>query len=103
MQSANGDVDRSLGLVQNVPFTIADIVLYLQVHVIRHAAYDILLGRPFDVLTKSIVKNFTNEEQTLTIVCPNTGATATVPTIARGRARFRASDAGHPLGQPALA
>ena len=103
MQSANGDVDRSLGLVRNVPFAIADIVLYLQVHVIRHAAYDILLGRPFDVLTKSIVKNFTNEEQTLTIVCPNTGATATVPTIARGRARFRASDAGHPLGQPALA
>ncbi|EIW51315.1 uncharacterized protein TRAVEDRAFT_54667 [Trametes versicolor FP-101664 SS1] len=67
MQSANGDVDRSLGLVRNVPFCVADIVLYLQVHVIRNAAYDILLGRPFDVLTKSVVKNFENEDQTLTI------------------------------------
>ncbi|KAI0369557.1 hypothetical protein BV20DRAFT_903556, partial [Pilatotrama ljubarskyi] len=58
MISANGEVDSSLGLVRNVPFCVADIVLYLQVHVIRHAAYDMLLGRPFDVLTKSVVKNF---------------------------------------------
>ncbi|EIW51292.1 uncharacterized protein TRAVEDRAFT_137632 [Trametes versicolor FP-101664 SS1] len=92
MQSANGDVDRSLGLVRNVPFCVADIVLYLQVHVIRNAAYDILLGRPFDVLTKSVVKNFENEDQTLTIVCPNTGQTATIPTVPRGAARFRGPD-----------
>lgn len=99
MQSANGEVDKSLGLVRNVPFCVADIVLYLQVHVIRNAAYDILLGRPFDVLTRSVVKNFSNAEQTLTIVCPNTDRVATVPTLARGRARFRASDPEHPLGQ----
>ena len=79
------------------------ITLFLQIHVIRNAAYDILLGRPFDVLTKSVVKNYSNESQTLTLVCPNTQAVVTVPTLARGRARFRASDAGHPLGQPALA
>ncbi|KAL7281404.1 hypothetical protein ACG7TL_004717 [Trametes sanguinea] len=54
MQSANGEVDKSLGLVRNVPFAVADIVLYLQIHVIRNAAYDMLLGRPFDVLTKSV-------------------------------------------------
>ncbi|KAI9060949.1 hypothetical protein FKP32DRAFT_1576974, partial [Trametes sanguinea] len=73
MISANGEVDKSLGLVRNVPFCVADIVLYLQVHVIRNAAYDMLLGRPFDVLTKSVVKNFENEDQTITIRCPNTG------------------------------
>ncbi|KAI0958351.1 hypothetical protein AcV7_004191 [Taiwanofungus camphoratus] len=67
MQSANGEVDRSLGLVRNVPFQIDEVVLYLQAHIIQNAAYDILLGRPFDVLTQSIVKNFANEEQTITI------------------------------------
>ncbi|OBZ76104.1 hypothetical protein A0H81_03920 [Grifola frondosa] len=40
MQSANGEVDQSLGLVRNVPFQVSDIVLYLQIHVIRQAAYE---------------------------------------------------------------
>lgn len=92
MQSANGEVDQSLGLVRNVPFCVANIVLYLQMHVIRAAAYDILLGRPFDVLTRSVVKNFHNEDQTITIKCPNTGTIATIPTIARGSAQFRPSN-----------
>ncbi|OBZ72850.1 hypothetical protein A0H81_07005 [Grifola frondosa] len=42
--SANGEVRPVLGLVRNVPFQVFDIVLYLQIHVIRQAAYDILLG-----------------------------------------------------------
>ncbi|CDO68128.1 hypothetical protein BN946_scf184995.g5 [Trametes cinnabarina] len=75
MVSANGEVDSSLGLV----------------HVIRNAAYDLLLGRPFDVLTKSVVKNFNNEDQTITISCPNTGQVATIPTIKRTSGRFRGS------------
>ncbi len=90
MQSANGEVDQSLGLVCNVPFQVGDIILYLQIHVICAAAYDILLGRPFDVLTKSIVRNFFDENQTVTIVCPNTGRIATIPTIPRGPPRVRA-------------
>lgn len=94
MQSANGEVDRSLGLIRNVPFRIGEIVLYLQAHVIRNAAYDILLGRPFDVLTQSVVKNFADENQTITILCPNTGETVTIPTYARGRSRGQQ----HPFG-----
>ncbi|OBZ73904.1 hypothetical protein A0H81_06075 [Grifola frondosa] len=39
-ESANGEVDQSLGLVRNVPFQVSDIVLYLQIHVIRQAAYE---------------------------------------------------------------
>ncbi|KAF9797582.1 hypothetical protein IEO21_10855 [Rhodonia placenta] len=81
MQSVNGEVDRSLGLIRNVPFRIGEIVLYLQAHVIRNAAYDILLGRPFDVLMQSVVKNFADKNQTITILCPNTGETVTIPTI----------------------
>lgn len=92
MQSANGDVDRSLGLARNVTFQIGDLTLYLQVHVIREAAYDILLGRPFDVLTESVVRNYRNEDQTITLHCPNSGIVSTIPTIARGNPRFRMKD-----------
>lgn len=89
MQSANGSISPSLGLARNVPFRIGDITLYLQVHVVRNPAYDILLGRPFDVLTQSVVRNFPDENQTITICDPNTGKVATVPTVPRGPPRSR--------------
>jgi hypothetical protein len=84
MESANGSVNPSLGLARNVPFLIGPITVYLQVHVIRSPAYDILLGRPFDVLTESIVRNFKNEDQTITVHDPNSEQVATIPTIGRG-------------------
>jgi len=84
MESANGTYDWSLGLARNVPFLIGTITLYLQVHVIRSPSYEILLGRPFDVLTESVIRNYTNEDQTITITDPNTDAQCTVPTFARG-------------------
>lgn len=83
MQSANGEVNPSLGLARNVPFRIGNITFYLQVHVIHTPAYDVLLGRPFDTLTSSIVRNFTNEDQTITIRDPNTGQRVTVPTFSK--------------------
>src|SRR6266545_6927617 len=89
MQSVNGTVDESLGLARNVAFLIGEkIVLYMQVHVIRDPTYDILLGRPFDVLTESIVRNYRNEEQTITITDPNTGRMVTIPTVPRGPPRY---------------
>ena len=84
MQSANGTVDKSLGLARNIPCRIGDITLYLQIHVIRDPAYDILMGRPFDVLTESIVRNYANEDQTITICDPNSGEVTTIPTLPRG-------------------
>jgi hypothetical protein len=87
IQSANGEVNKSLGLARNVPMRIGEITLYVQIHVIQSPAYDILLGRPFDILTESIVRNFTNEDQTITLRDPNSGICAMVPTSARGRPR----------------
>ena len=89
MQSANGEVDPTLGLARNVPFRLGDITLYFQVHVVRQAAYDLLMGRPFDVLTASIVRNYNNAEQTVTIHCPNTGRVTTIPTLPRRPPQFR--------------
>ena len=73
MQSANGKVDQSLGLARNIPFQIGPITLFLQAHVLCAPAYQVLLGRPFDVLTQSVVKNLSEEYQMLTIKDPNTG------------------------------
>ena len=73
MQSANGNVDQSLGLAHNVPAKIGEITLYLQIHVIKSPAYNILLGHPFDVLMKKTIKNFANENQTITISDSNMG------------------------------
>ena len=47
------------------------------------------MGRPFDVLTRSVVRNFDNEEQTITITDPNSGKVYTIPTVARGPPRFQ--------------
>ena len=85
MQSANGSLDWPLGLARNVPFTIGDITLYMQVHIISNPPYNILLGRPFEVLTQCVTRNFRNEDQTITITDPNSGQCSTIPTFPRGR------------------
>ena len=56
-------------------------MLFLQMHVIQEAAYDVLLGRPFDVLTESVVRNYEDENQTITIWDPNSGKIITILTL----------------------
>ena len=93
MQSANGNLDQSLGFARNIPFQIGAITMYLLVHVFSSPAYDVLLGRPFDVLTESVVRNFANEDQTITIQDPNTGKCISVPTRPRS---CKAQKCNHP-------
>ena len=85
MQSANKQVEKSLGLSRNVPFVFGDIALYLQVHIINDPAYKVLLGRPFDALTESCIQNTRDGGQMITIKDPNTGHRSTIPTYERGR------------------
>lgn len=86
MQSANGQLKKSVGLARNVPFLFGDIPVYLQVHIIDQPAYDVLLGRPFDVLTESLVENRKDGSQTITIRDPNADPPrrCSIPTFARG-------------------
>ena len=58
-------------------------------HVIHDPAYDILLKRPFDVLTESVARNFRNEDQTITIKDPNNGMIITILTMPRSLARHQ--------------
>ena len=46
--------------------------------------YNVLLGRPFNILVKSIVWNYSNEDQTITIHNLNSGRIVTVATFPRG-------------------
>ncbi|KAI0364243.1 hypothetical protein BV20DRAFT_1108166, partial [Pilatotrama ljubarskyi] len=88
MQSANGDTNPSLGLARNVPVRFGDIVVYLQFHVISSPAYDVILGRPFDVLTESVVQTFGDSTQTITLHDPNSTIITKVPTLPRRPPQF---------------
>jgi hypothetical protein len=81
MRSVNREIDRSLGLARNVPCRIGPITLFLQMHVIQEVAYDVLLGRPFDILMESVVRNYEDEHQTITIRNPNSGKIVTIPML----------------------
>jgi hypothetical protein len=85
MQSANQQLEKSCGLAKNIPFRMGDLTVYLQVHVIKGVAYRILLGRPFDLITESEVKNKSDGSQTITLTCPNTQRRAVMPTFTRGK------------------
>jgi gag-polyprotein putative aspartyl protease len=85
MESANRSVERTLGLAKNVPFTCGGITVYLQVHIMSNPAYKVLLGRPFDIVMESVVKNEKDGNQTLTLTDPNTGERCEMRTYERGR------------------
>jgi hypothetical protein len=85
MESANRSVEKTLGLAKNVPFTCGGITVYLQVHIMSNPAYKVLLGRPFDIVTESVVKNESDGNQTLTLTDPNTGERCEMHTYERGR------------------
>jgi hypothetical protein len=89
LQSANGGIDHSLGLARNVPCEIGGITLYVQIHIIRNPAYDVLLGRPFDVVTESNVKNWRDKSQTITIFDPNSTKVSAISTFPRSTNRPR--------------
>ena len=85
MESANKSLEKTLGLAKNVPFVFGAITVYLQVHVIKNAAYRVLLGRPFDTITESIVKNSNDGSQSLTLTDLNTGERCEMSTYERGK------------------
>ena len=84
MQSANGLLSRTCGLARNVPFTLGEVTVLLQVHVMDAVPYTVLLGRPFDTITESRIVNDKEGDQTVCITCPNTGTKVAIPTYKRG-------------------
>ncbi|ESK81768.1 hypothetical protein Moror_16727 [Moniliophthora roreri MCA 2997] len=85
MQSVNGSLNRTQGLARNVPLTIGSITIYSQLHVIEQAPYKMLLGRPFDVLTKMCTQTFEDSHTDITLTCLNTRKQITMETYERGK------------------
>jgi hypothetical protein len=85
MESANKSLEKTLGLAKNVPFVFGSITVYLQVHVMGKAAYKVLLGRPFDTITESEVRNSKDGSQSLTLTDLNTGERCVMHTHERGK------------------
>ena len=85
MESANKALEKTLGLAKNIPFVFGPITVYLQVHVIEKVAYKVLLGRPFDTITESVVKNSKDGNQSLTLTDMNTGQRCVMNTHERGK------------------
>jgi hypothetical protein len=54
---------------------------------LRTPIYQVLLRRPFDVITQSVMKNMSEKHQTLMIKDPNSGIMVTIPTIERGKGK----------------
>lgn len=86
MQSANGEMDGTLGAVENVPLLVGGLLFYVQLHVVPKAPFDILLGRPFFTLARASLETYHDNEEDLTITDPNSKQTRTLPThLSRGR------------------
>ena len=80
MESANKSVENTLSLARNVPFVFNSITVYLQIHIMEDPAYRVLLGRPFDTLTESVVKNGRDGGQSIMLMDPNTGERCEINT-----------------------
>ena len=90
MQSAQGHVEPTLGLATDVPFTFGDLTVMLQVHIINKPSYKILLGWPFDALTRSTIQNEKDGSQMVTITDPASDHRIVLPTYPRNQGPSRA-------------
>ena len=84
MESATNHVVETLGLARNVCFMIGGVKVYLQVHILEKPPYRILLGRPFDAFTASVVRTASDGSSELVLTDPNTGRVSVIPTYRRG-------------------
>lgn len=84
MESASNHVEKTLGLARNINFGVGGLNLLLQVHILEAPPYRVLLGRPFDVYTSSIVQTKPDGTSELVLTDPNTKRIAIVPTYERG-------------------
>ena len=87
MQSANSTSERTEGMVEDLPVTVGKVTVYLQVHVVKNAPFEVLFGRPFfDVTNCAEISNF-GGEHVIHIRDPQTGNPYTYPTEPRNQRR----------------
>ena len=85
MESANRLIEKTLDLAKNIPINYRSIMEYLQIHIMANPAYKVLLGQPFDTITKSMVKNERDGNQILTLMDLNMGERCQMHMYERGK------------------
>lgn len=89
LQSANSETEWALGIAKDVPFRFGEVTAILQVHIVDSPAYDVLLGRPFEVLTQACTQSFLSGDQHITLTDPNTKRMVMIPTVPRKPPQFQ--------------
>ncbi|KAJ7732732.1 hypothetical protein DFH07DRAFT_755187 [Mycena maculata] len=92
MQSANSQSNSTVGVIEDLKFTIQGVDLLMQVHVVQGAPFDLLIGRPFFRFTSCQTTDNLDGTQEITITCPNTKKRVTVPMrrkVNKGKNPFR--------------
>jgi hypothetical protein len=80
MESSHGTIERTVGVIRNIPFRFGDITVFLEVHVTKHLPCELLLGRPFFRLTSAKTLNHLDRSQEIVIRDPNTHREVTLAT-----------------------
>ena len=94
VEATNSSKSSTLGAIPNVSMTIGDLELAVYVHIVEEAPFEVLLGRPFFVLTKCETKDTEDGGQVLRLTDPWEGRSALVPTRDRVRTRNAERAAG---------
>lgn len=87
MESANGSVTNTLGIVRNLPFNIGGLVFYLQVQVVKEAPWEVLLGLPFYNLASCVAHHAVDGSCKIALTDPANGDQVVIPTQARRKCK----------------
>jgi hypothetical protein len=80
MESINTLTDRTLGVIENLPFDFGAGEMLFQVQVVPTTNFNILLGQPFFTLTSCHTEDLPNSEQDVMLTDLNTGKVICIPT-----------------------
>jgi hypothetical protein len=89
IQSTNSSHNESLGLIEYLELEIGSMKLHVEAHVICNPAYDVLLGRPFNVLTALHIRYYCDRTQTITITDLNSSKMVSIPTVPHSQPCFK--------------
>ena len=67
MSNANASMESTLGVVENLHLDFSPGEVYLQVQVVPHANFDLLLGCPFHCLLSASTEDFPDGSLSITL------------------------------------
>ena len=82
MSNANTSTESTIRVVENLALDFSAGEVYLQVQVVPHTNFDLLLGCPFQCLLSAKTDDFPDGSQLITLHDPNSGKAYKIPTRA---------------------